>query len=107
MNTAHMQISLPDILGTIAGILTTIAFIPQVLQTWKTRNVEGVDAGMYIIFTSGVAMWIAYGVSILSVPVIFFNSITFSLALMQLLMILRFRRPVNAMNAVSSRPEAG
>jgi hypothetical protein len=52
-------------------------------------------------------MWIAYGVSILSVPVIFFNSITFSLALMQLVMILRFRRPVNALNAGSRRPEAG
>jgi MtN3 and saliva related transmembrane protein len=79
-----------DWLGFAAGALTTIAFLPQALLTWRTRRATGVSLGMYAIFTTGVALWLAYGIGIGSWPVIIANAITLALALFILAMKLRF-----------------
>jgi MtN3 and saliva related transmembrane protein len=79
-----------DVVGAIAAILTTAAFIPQAWHTWKTRHAAGISLGMYSIFTIGVALWLAYGLIIGAWPVIIANSITFTLALFILAMKLRF-----------------
>lgn len=79
-----------DLVGTLAAILTTIAFVPQAWLTWKTRSAHGVSIGMYSIFTTGVALWLAYGMIIDAWPVIIANAITLLLALFILGMKLRF-----------------
>ena len=67
-------------IGFAAATLTTIAFIPQVIKVWKTRSARDVSLGMYALFSTGVALWLAYGVLIESWPVIVANSITLLLA---------------------------
>jgi MtN3 and saliva related transmembrane protein len=79
-----------DLIGTLAAILTTAAFIPQAWHTWKTRHAAGISLGMYSIFTIGVALWLAYGLIIGAWPVIIANGITFALALFILAMKIRF-----------------
>lgn len=79
-----------DWTGTIAATLTTTAFIPQAWQVWRTRHTKDISLGMYAIFTSGVAMWLAYGLQIGSWPVVVANSITLLLAGAVLLMKIRF-----------------
>ncbi len=79
-----------DLIGFSAGILTTIAFLPQVVLTWRTRRAAGVSLGMYAVFTAGTALWLAYGIGIGSVPVIAANGITLVLALCILAMKIRF-----------------
>lgn len=79
-----------DLVGAFAAILTTIAFVPQAWMTWKTRRAEGISLGMYSIFTSGVALWLLYGVIIGAWPVIIANLFTLLLALFILGMKLRF-----------------
>jgi MtN3 and saliva related transmembrane protein len=79
-----------DLLGYGAAVLTTVAFIPQAWQTWKTRRAEGVSLSMYCIFATGVAMWLAYGVLLGSTPVIVANAITLALALFIMVMKIRF-----------------
>jgi MtN3 and saliva related transmembrane protein len=71
----------PQVLGYVAGTLTTIAFIPQAWLSWKTRHTAGLSLGMYAIFTLGVALWLSYGVLIRAWPIIVANSITLALAL--------------------------
>ncbi len=78
--------SLIDLLGYVAGTLTTLAFFPQALHAWRTRNLTGVSLPMYAIFTSGVALWLVYGIAIRSVPVIVANLITLPLAMLILLL---------------------
>ncbi|HEY4541236.1 MAG TPA: SemiSWEET transporter [Noviherbaspirillum sp.] len=80
----------PDAIGAVAALLTTCAFIPQVLLTWRTRRTHGVSLGMYSIFTTGVALWLLYGVLIGSWPVIAANACTLVLAVFILVMKLRF-----------------
>ena len=79
-----------DWIGSIAATLTTTAFIPQVWQVWRTRHTHDISLGMYAIFTSGVAMWLIYGLSLGSWPIIIANSITLLLAGAVLVMKIRF-----------------
>lgn len=81
---------LGDLIGALAAIFTTIAFVPQAWLTWKTRSAQGISLGMYSIFTTGVALWLAYGTIIDAWPVIIANAITLALALFILSMKLRF-----------------
>jgi MtN3 and saliva related transmembrane protein len=78
-----------ELIGCVAGTLTTIAFIPQAWLSWKTRHTPGLSVGMYSIFTVGVALWLAYGVLIGAWPVIVSNLITLGLALFILAIRLR------------------
>lgn len=46
-----------QLIGPVGTLLTTISFIPQVLQVIKTKDVSGISLGMYIIFVLGVILW--------------------------------------------------
>src|SRR5688572_13677456 len=50
-----------QILGLVAGALTTAAFLPQVIKTWKSRSAKDLSLGMFSLFCLGVAMWLVYG----------------------------------------------
>ena len=50
-----------EILGLVAAVLTTYAFVPQVLKVWKTKEVEDLSLSMYLIFLLGIVLWFAYG----------------------------------------------
>jgi MtN3 and saliva related transmembrane protein len=80
-----------NVLGFVAGVLTTAAFIPQVLKIWRTRSARDISLGMYVVFTSGVALWLVYGLALGSLPIIVANVCTLVLALAVLLMKLRYR----------------
>lgn len=67
-------------LGYPAAFLTTIAFVPQAWQSWRTRDLSGISLPMYTLFTMGVALWLCYGIAIGSLPVIVANSVTLLLA---------------------------
>lgn len=70
-----------ELLGYAAGLLTTIAFFPQVLKTWRTRSTQDISLVMFSTFTLGVLLWAIYGVLLQSWPIIIANSITFTLSL--------------------------
>ncbi|MEL6365226.1 MAG: SemiSWEET transporter [Pseudomonadota bacterium] len=71
---------LGDLVGAAAAALTTAAFLPQAVLTLRTRNTDGVSLSMYALFMTGVALWFAYGVFLVSWPIIIANAITFALA---------------------------
>ena len=70
-----------EMIGYIAGILTTISFIPQALLTIKTQNTKSISLMMYIIFSTGILLWLIYGIVINSMPIIAANIITLPLTL--------------------------
>lgn len=71
---------LTNILGLLAGLLTTTAFLPQLIKAWKTKSLNDISLGMFVVLCTGVLLWIIYGVLIHSLPVILTNSATFVLA---------------------------
>jgi MtN3 and saliva related transmembrane protein len=68
------------VVGTFAAILTTSAFLPQVVHTLRTCDTRGISLAMYLAFTAGVASWTVYGVLIGQWPVIAANAITLVLS---------------------------
>ena len=74
-------------IGFLGGTLTTVAFAPQVYQTWKTGG-RDLSWPMLLLFGSGVCFWLVYGVMIGAWPIITANSLT----IVQLLMIAMLKR---------------
>lgn len=89
---ARMPISLPDLVGFAAATLTTVAFVPQALKSWRTRDLSGVSLTMYGLFTLGVALWLVYGIFLGSWPIILANIVTLALSGMVLLLKVRHRK---------------
>jgi MtN3 and saliva related transmembrane protein len=79
-----MSIELKDLVGYCAAFSTTVAFVPQAWQSWRTRDLSGISLPMYALFTLGVSLWLAYGILISSTPVILANAITLLLSLLVL-----------------------
>ena len=83
---------LSDVFGSAAAILSTGAFIPQVLKTWQSKKAEDVSYVLLIAFCSGCFCWIIYGYMTKAYAVLIANMITFSLNLVILAMKFFFER---------------
>jgi MtN3 and saliva related transmembrane protein len=77
-------------LGFAAATLTSASFIPQAIMTIRTRDTKSISRGMYVIFTVGVALWLAYGIALKSWPMIYANTTTLILAVTILILKLRY-----------------
>ena len=77
-----------EALGYLAGICTAVVFLPQSLQTIKSRNVEGLSVFTYIIYCIGMISWILYGAYLGSIQMILFNAISLVFAAIVLYLII-------------------
>ena len=78
--------------GYFAAILTTLAFLPQLIKTLKTKKAEDVSLITLIMFLTGVLSWIIYGYKISSTPILIANIITFILNLLILIFKVTFSK---------------
>jgi MtN3 and saliva related transmembrane protein len=69
-----------SLLGIAAGALTTMSFLPQVMKTWRSKSAKDFSFWMLGSFASGVLLWVIYGFSIGSLPIIVTNLATLALA---------------------------
>ncbi|MBB6002853.1 SemiSWEET transporter [Arcicella rosea] len=81
-----------ETVGYFAGILTTIAFVPQVIQIYKTKSAKDISLAMFLLFTLGVTFWLVYGISTKAVPVIAANATTLMLSLLILFFKYKYRK---------------
>lgn len=81
-----------DLIGSVAGTLTTLSFLPQVLKTYRSRSAKDISLVMFLLFSLGVFLWLLYGLSIQSMPIIISNFITLVLSLSILAMKFWFGR---------------
>lgn len=79
------------LLGIAAGSLTTLAFIPQVVKAWRTRSTRDISLGMFLLFSTGLVLWLIYGAWIGSWPIIIANTVTLALALALVIIVLKLR----------------
>ena len=63
-------------LGLLAGTLTTLSFLPQLIKAWRSRSTHDISIGMFSLLAAGIALWIVYGVITSDVPVVAANSVT-------------------------------
>ncbi|MEK7449693.1 MAG: SemiSWEET transporter [Planctomycetota bacterium] len=79
------------ILGFVAGTITTVAFIPQVLKSWRTRQTKGLSLFMLLFLITGIILWTIYGFILKALPVILANGITLILILVLLFLKLKYK----------------
>ena len=70
------KINTPETFGYIAALLTTIAFLPQLIKTFKSKTADDVSLIMLILFITGLIFWIIYGWKVKAIPVLTANIIT-------------------------------
>lgn len=81
-----------DYLGLLAGICTTVAVIPQIKKAWKTKKVEDVSPGMFIVLVIGVFLWVMYGITQNDLPIIATNGVSLALNSLMLYLMIRYRK---------------
>ena len=86
---------LSEVFGSAAALLSTGAFIPQVLKTWQSKKAEDVSYVLLVAFCSGCFCWIIYGYMTKAYAVLIANSITFTLNLLILSMKFVFERTIS------------
>ena len=69
------------IIGLTAGTGTTVSFLPQVIKVFKYKKTEDLSPIMFCIHTTGVTLWIVYGVLVNNYIIILFNAITLILCI--------------------------
>jgi MtN3 and saliva related transmembrane protein len=82
-------------IGFVAAFCTTAAFVPQLLRVLKLRSARDISLGTFLLFSVGVALWLLYGISIGSKPVIASNLVTLMLSLSILVLKLRYDRSLS------------
>ena len=75
-----------EILGFLAAILTTIAFLPQVIKIYKSKDTKSISLTMYIVLSLGLLFWLLYGVHLKSLPMVIANSVSLILTIYILFM---------------------
>lgn len=86
------QIETIEIVGFIAAILTTSAFVPQVYKTWKTKDVESISLTMFLVMFTGILLWLVYGIYIKSLSMVIANIITSVLVLSIIIMKIKHKK---------------
>jgi MtN3 and saliva related transmembrane protein len=85
MSAVHVEL-----IGLTAGVLTTVAFVPQLLKIYATKSGRDVSMRTFLIFSTGVLLWLVYGLLIGSVPIILANIVTLVLALTIIVLKIRY-----------------
>jgi len=79
-------------LGFVAGILTTISFVPQVHKVWRTKRTDDLSMGMLLAFASGICLWLLYGILLGAAPIIVANAATLVQLLVIIILKARYRQ---------------
>jgi MtN3 and saliva related transmembrane protein len=86
--------TIATIIGFIAGTLTTLSFVPQILKTFRSKRCNDLSWGMLLAFISGVFLWFVYGVFLRSAPIMLANVVTLLLLVWLVVMKIRYRRAI-------------
>ena len=81
-----------DTLGMVAGTISAITFLPQVIKTWKSKSAKDISMLMFSFATISVILWLIYGIIINNWPVIYTNGCVLILSLIMLYFKLRFNK---------------
>lgn len=69
-----------DLIGYLAGILVLSSLIPQVIKSWKTKSTTDLSTTRYLIYISGIILWLVYAIIIFNIPMIISNILALILA---------------------------
>jgi MtN3 and saliva related transmembrane protein len=78
------------ILGYIAGSISSITFLPQVIKTYKSKSAKDISLPMFLLVTLSVILWLAYGIIIKDLPIIFTNGCVLIMSALMILLKIKY-----------------
>jgi len=85
------MIDIYEVIGLIAAVLTTSAYVPQVYKTWRAKSAGNLSLTMYIVMFVGIILWLIYGIHLNSLAMILANSVTTVLTFLLIVFKLKFK----------------
>lgn len=86
-----MEFNYITTLGLVAGVLTTLAYLPQAIKTWKSKSASDLSWSMLVILSVGIILWLVYGFWVGDIPIIVANIVTFMLTSVILFLKIRYK----------------
>ena len=80
-----------EILGLVAGTITSITFLPQVVKIWQTKSAKDLSLMMLLLLMLGVVLWLIYGLVVMSAAIIYTNTMVLVMSLIMLYFKLKFK----------------
>ena len=80
-----------QILGLVAGTITSITFLPQVIKIWKTKSAKDLSLLMLLLLMLGVILWLAYGLLVMDAAIIYTNSMVLAISMVMLFFKLKYK----------------
>lgn len=80
-----------EFLGLAAGTISSITFLPQVIQVWKTKSARDLSLGMMGLLILGVSMWLVYGIILGSVAIIYTNTMVLTMSLIMFFFKIKYK----------------
>lgn len=87
-----MNIDAIEVLGLVAAVLTTSGFLPQIVKTWKTKDVSSLSLPMYLVLCTGMVLWLIYGILTNSFALVAANTVSSSLTFLLVVFILKYKK---------------
>lgn len=84
-----------QMLGLTAGTITSITFLPQVIQIWKTKSAKDISLPMLCLLMIGVSMWLTYGIIAKDAAIIYTNSMVLTMSFIMVFFKFKFRENGN------------
>jgi MtN3 and saliva related transmembrane protein len=80
-----------EILGLVAGTITSITFLPQVVKIWQTKSAKDLSIMMLLLLMLGVVLWLIYGLVVMSAAIIYTNSMVLAMSFIMLYFKFKFK----------------
>ncbi|HEX2845052.1 MAG TPA: SemiSWEET transporter [Chitinophagaceae bacterium] len=81
-----------DVLGYIAGAITALTFLPQVIKTWKEKSARDISLLMFLIAAANEILWIIYGAVLDNWVIILTNAVVLTMSLTMIFLKLRYNK---------------
>ena len=80
-----------QILGLVAGTITSITFLPQIIKIWQTKSAKDLSLMMLLLLMLGVILWLSYGLLVKDAAIIYTNSMVLGMSLVMLFFKLKYK----------------
>ena len=77
------------VIGLVAAVCTTISFMPQIYQVYRTKQTRDLSLPTFILLTIGIFLWLVYGVLLKSLPIVLANTLTLVMCIYVVIMKIR------------------
>lgn len=81
-----------NILGIVAGIITSVSMLPQLIKVWKEKDVEDLSWMMISLLVVGLSLWVWYGIIKEEAPIIYANSFAVLVNILLLISYFKYRK---------------